>query len=309
MRSRKAVNEHVAEVARRRLELLTAELAQVSRTLPSSQPEDRSPEEAESAEAVAGDPDPSTTVGAGRHAHRSIGRSARIAGWTHDRMPPTLQGRVQLGSTHLTLVALLVAAALAVTAWWVVRVDGGGAAVPTTAVPTAAESASFPVAAPGEADPLDVVPSPSETPLIIVDVAGKVRRPGIATLPVGSRVVDAIEAAGGIRRGADRAFLNMARALVDGEQIVVGVPPPAGVAPPAASAPGALASGAPGPLVNLNTATQAELETLPGIGPVTALAILQWRTDNGAFAAVDELLEVSGIGDVTLAEMAPFVTI
>ncbi len=62
-------------------------------------------------------------------------------------------------------------------------------------------------------------------------------------------------------------------------------------------------------MVNINSATQAELEELPGVGPVTAAAILQWRTDNGPFSAVDELLEVSGIGDATLAEMAPFVTL
>ncbi|MGH3331164.1 MAG: helix-hairpin-helix domain-containing protein, partial [Nocardioidaceae bacterium] len=138
---------------------------------------------------------------------------------------------------------------------------------------------------------------------------GKVRRPGIATLPLGSRVVDAIEAAGGARRGVDLTALNLARLLVDGEQIVVGIPQPGGVAAPAVSAAGAATAGATGQLVNLNSATQAELEELPGVGPVTAQAILQWRTDNGAFTSVDELLEVSGIGDVTLAELAPLVTI
>ena len=143
---------------------------------------------------------------------------------------------------------------------------------------------------------------------MVVDVAGKVRRPGIVRLPVGSRVVDAVEAAGGPRRGVDLSSLNLARVLVDGEQVVVGVPAPGGVAASAASAPGA-AGGPPGALVNINTATQSELETLPGIGPVTAQAILQWRTDNGAFSAVDELMEVSGIGEATLADMAPFVTV
>jgi competence protein ComEA len=143
---------------------------------------------------------------------------------------------------------------------------------------------------------------------VVVDVAGKVRRPGIVRLPVGSRVVDAVEAAGGPRRGVDLSSLNLARVLVDGEQVVVGVPAPGGVAASAASTPDA-AGGPQGALVNINTATQAELETLPGIGPVTAQAILQWRTDNGAFSAVDELMEVSGIGEATLADMAPFVTV
>jgi competence protein ComEA len=223
-----------------------------------------------------------------------------------------MQGRVQLGASHLTVVALLVAAALAVTAWWVLRADGGGTLVPTAAAPTAGQMPSLPVsagppaasAAPAAAEGS----SASSSPVVVVDVAGRVRRPGITTLPAGSRVVDAIEAAGGPRRGVELTALNLARVLVDGEQIVVGVPPPGGVAAPAASAPGASA-GAPGPLVNINSATQAELETLPGVGPVTAGAILQWRTDNGAFSSVDELLEVSGIGDATLAQIAPFVTI
>ncbi len=148
--------------------------------------------------------------------------------------------------------------------------------------------------------------TPSSAAEVVVDVAGKVRRPGIVRLPAGARVVDAVKAAGGPRRGVDLSGLNLARVLVDGEQVVVGVPAPAGVAASAASAAG---SGPPGALVNINTATQDQLETLPGIGPVTAQAILQWRTDNGAFSAVDELLEVSGIGEATLADLAPFVTV
>ena len=147
---------------------------------------------------------------------------------------------------------------------------------------------------------------------IVVDVTGKVRRPGIATLPLGSRVVDALEAAGGARPGVRTGTLNLARVLADGEQIVVGVPAPPGVAASAAGAPVAGAAGGSAtatPLVNLNSATQADLELLPGIGPVTARSILTFRSENGAFTSVDELLEVSGIGDATLAEIAPFVTL
>ena len=138
----------------------------------------------------------------------------------------------------------------------------------------------------------------------MVDVAGKVRRPGIAVLPPGSRVVDALKAAGGARSGVDLTSLNLARPLVDGEQILVGVAPAAGVA-------GSLGSPTPsgGTLVNLNTADQPTLETLPGVGPVTAEAILAWRTDNGGFSSVDELLEVDGIGEATLADLAPLVTL
>jgi competence protein ComEA len=134
--------------------------------------------------------------------------------------------------------------------------------------------------------------------VLVVDVTGKVRRPGIVELPPGSRVVDALEAAGGARPAADTSALNLARLLVDGEQIVVGIAIPE--AGPILDPGSAAGSGPTGTAVNLNTASAPELETLPGIGPVTAAAILEWRAHNGAFTSVDELLEVSGIGDVTL---------
>jgi competence protein ComEA len=137
-------------------------------------------------------------------------------------------------------------------------------------------------------------------------VAGKVRRPGIAELPIGSRVVDAVRAAGGTRRGVPLGSLNLARVLVDGEQVVVGVGAPPGVAASAAAAP---TSGAAVPMVDINTASQADLEALPGVGPVTARSILDFRAENGTFTSVDELLEVSGIGDATLARIAPYVTL
>jgi competence protein ComEA len=120
-------------------------------------------------------------------------------------------------------------------------------------------------------------------------------------------VVDAVEAAGGARRGVDLATLNLARPLVDGEQILVGVSVPTGVAGSLGSA--HVAAGESGVLVNLNSADLAALETLPGVGPVTAQAIVDWRTENGGFTRVEELLEVDGIGDATLADIAPHVTI
>ena len=122
-------------------------------------------------------------------------------------------------------------------------------------------------------------------------------------LATGSRVIDAIEAAGGAKKSVDLGTLNQARLLVDGEQIVVGVPMAPGVA--ASAAP----SGTTSTLVNINTATQEQLEELPGVGPVTALAIIDWRTSNGGYTSVEELLAVDGIGDATLAELAPYVTI
>lgn len=319
----------MAAIARRRLEMLSAELAGIRGSLAAERETDEAADPAEQAAA----PDtasarPEDTGGGpglpidlstrwdgaaprGRHALRPIGRSDRVGAWVHERLPPTLQGRVRLESGHLSVVAVLVAAAFAVTAWWVVRADGGAMVAPAATWSQTAEraDASEPAALVTPAsDPSAPGVSPTEGAVLVVDVTGKVRHPGIATLPVGSRVVDALEAAGGARQGVDLSMLNLARLLVDGEQIVVGVPPPTGVAAPAASAPGGQPAGA-GPMVNINSASETELEELPGVGPVTAAAIVQWRTDNGPFTSVDELLEVSGIGDATLAEMAPFVTL
>ncbi len=200
-------------------------------------------------------------------------------------------GALQLGPVHLAVVAVVVAVAVGFAAWTVIRDQ--------------AEPVPAPQVAPVESPLTSVSPSTatSDEVDVTVDVAGKVRKPGIAVLPPGSRVVDALKAAGGARRGVDLTSLNLARPLVDGEQILVGVAVPTGVA-------GTLGTpGETGALVNINTADQATLETLPGVGPVTAEAIVSWRTDNGSFTSVDELLEVDGIGDATLADLAPHVTI
>jgi competence protein ComEA len=143
-------------------------------------------------------------------------------------------------------------------------------------------------------------------------VRGKVRSPGVITLPVGSRVVDAIDAAGGMRPGASTGELNLARLLVDGEQVAVGVRERSQSVTAATDTPssdGAAADSGGGQLVDLNTATAAELETLPGIGPVLAGRIVQWRTDNGPFTDVEILGEVSGIGDALMAQLRPLVRV
>jgi competence protein ComEA len=124
--------------------------------------------------------------------------------------------------------------------------------------------------------------------LLVVDVAGDVRHPGLVRLPAGSRVADALRAAGGVLPGATTEGLNLARKLVDGEQVLVG-------APAAAARPGEAPASAGGPL-DLNTATADQLDALPGIGPVLADRIVEWRTAHGPFATVDQLREVSGIG-------------
>ena len=146
---------------------------------------------------------------------------------------------------------------------------------------------------------------------VTVHVRGRVRRPGVITLPSGSRVVDAIEAAGGLRPGASSGDLNLARLLVDGEQVAVGVrmdrEVPAADGGPAAGGP--VGSGEGPVLVDLNSASAAELEALPGIGPVLAQRIVQWRTDNGPFPDVEILGEVSGIGDALMAQLRPLVRV
>jgi competence protein ComEA len=147
-------------------------------------------------------------------------------------------------------------------------------------------------------------PSGAAKAKVVVDVTGRVRHPGIAVLRQGARVIDAIRAAGGARPGTDLSELNLARVLADGEQVVVGHS--AATAP--VSTPGP--SGAPSVgLVNINTADQTTLEALPEVGPVTAQAIIAWRTENGGFSSVDQLLDVDGIGDATLDQLTPYVTV
>lgn len=217
------------------------------------------------------------------------------------------RSRLALGPPQLAVVAVVALLGLALTCWWLVR-GGAEPAGDLEAAPALVSSAPTPTSAP-------VTPAATATGsppgTVTVDVAGKVRRPGIAVLDAGARVVDALAAAGGARPGVDTSALNLARPLVDGEQVLVGVPPPDGVAASAAGSappPSPTAPGAPA-LVNLNTATEAELDTLPDVGPVTAASILAWRTEHGGFTSVDELLEVDGIGEVTLTRLAPYVTV
>jgi competence protein ComEA len=130
-----------------------------------------------------------------------------------------------------------------------------------------------------------------------------VREPGLVKLEPGSRVADAIAAAGGALPNADLDHLNLARKLTDGELIAVGIPPPPAEAAPPGSDPGT------GARVDLNLATQAELETLPGIGPALAQRIIDYRIEHGEFGSVAELREVSGIGEVRFAELQDLVTV
>jgi competence protein ComEA len=156
------------------------------------------------------------------------------------------------------------------------------------------------------------VASPSPSPAVVfVHVVGRVHRPGVYELHEGDRVIDAIRAAGGAKQDADLRSINLAALLTDGEQIIVwkrGAPgDPFSVSGPAGSS--GSGSGGPPALINVNTATLDQLESLPGIGPSLGQRIIDYREQHGPFASVDDLLNVSGIGDQRLADLRPLVTV
>lgn len=199
------------------------------------------------------------------------------------------------GAVALVAVAMLAALVVGVYAW-----RGRPQPQPVAAAPPV--SAADPVAAGG--------PSGSAASLVVA-VTGKVRRPGVVSVPAGARVIDVLKAAGGPLPGADLAMLNLARKVADGELVAVGVPVPAAGGPAAAGDTGAnpAGAGAPAQPVDLNTATLAELDTLPGVGPVLAQRILDWRTAHGQFASVDQLADVPGIGDSRMGQLRDLVRV
>ena len=155
--------------------------------------------------------------------------------------------------------------------------------------------------------------APSEQPTeVVVHVAGLVRRPGLVTLPAGARVADAVAAAGGPKAKAGLDSLNLARVVVDGEQLVVGAAgaPAAGSGSGAAAGVAGSASGAAADgVVHLNQADVSQLEELPGIGPVLAQRIIDHRDAIGGFKEVRDLRDVPGIGEKTFQSLAPLVSI
>lgn len=199
---------------------------------------------------------------------------------------------------HVKFLALAAVVAVLGVGWWLL--SAGFASEPAT-------SDAVPLLAQGDKQNTAVKAEP-ET--LIVHVAGSVKKPGIVTIKAGSRVDDAIKAAGGVTGKPDLSDVNLARPLVDGEQVRIGLPPaiePAssGSVPGVGTAGGSSNSG----LINLNTASQVELETLPGVGPVTAQSILEWRQKNQGFHQVEDLLDVRGIGEATLERLRPLVTV
>ena len=199
------------------------------------------------------------------------------------------------GARSLWLAGLL--AALVVVGWtWSDRPRVEPAPPPPPAGSAAAPSSSPPSPRVGEA---------AETAsTAVVAVVGLVGRPGLVTVPSGSRVADAIEAAGGLLPGTDPAAVNLAAVVADGQQIAVGVPAAGGSAPAGPPA-GSPSSG----LVDLNAATAEQLDALPGIGPVLAQRIVAHRDESGPFRSVDQLDDVPGIGPAIAAELAELVTV
>ncbi len=227
----------------------------------------------------------------------------------HDQLFEQVRERAQAlappNQRTVKRVAVAVIGLAVVLAIWFTRSPGGVVAPPdlpsgpavTTTTTAATEPGNQPVPTAGE---------------VVVHVSGSVRRPGLVRLSPGARVLDAISAAGGLVRASDAESLNLARPVVDGEQIVAGAAAVDGVsaATPGASAAsgGGEASGG-GAVINLNTADADLLQELPGVGPVLAGRIVDWRTRNGPFRSVEDLGEVSGIGESRLADLRDLVRV
>jgi len=225
----------------------------------------------------------------------------RLRTAVQDRLPPTLRAARWTLDARSVLVVCVIGVIAVLAA---LLLFGTGPRTEAVTRPTF-EAASTAASVPGP-DPSGPTATPTVPAVLVVHVAGLVARPGVYALPAGSRVVDAIAAAGGAIEGTDLSQLNLARTVVDGEQVAVGVPSaPAGPADTGPAAP--VTQG--GPPLDLNLATEVELDSLPGVGPVLAARIVAWREANGRFSSVQELLEVSGIGAATLADVAPLVRV
>jgi len=277
-----------ADVIRARLRVLLAEAAQPGGWLPD---DDLGNDGAPSFPAPEGEPEAADVrlpEGIGRH--RAPGAAVRL--------DPGRRGAWSLWAAGLI-------AALVLVAWtWLDRprvqpVSGTTHAVP--AAPTSSAGAGHASSAP----PAPSVGEAAETSAtVVVSVVGRVRSPGLVTLPTGARVADAIAAAGGLLPGTDGSSVNLAAVVSDGEQVAVGVPGAAGRAAPTGAGP----AGPPGK-VNLNSATVADLDGLPGIGPVLAQRIIDYRDQQGPFASVDQLDDVPGIGPAIFAQLTELVTV
>ena len=207
------------------------------------------------------------------------GRQGRlIERWTPEGGLVTARRRLPVA----LIIAIAVGAAVAVG---VAISSGAGHELPPN-LPAAQESS--------------VPPTRIDAGSIVVSVVGRVVHPGLVAVPDGARVADALHAAGGPLPDVDVSTLNIARRLSDGEQIAVGVPPPPDAATGASAHP---------EKVDLNTASVSQLDTLPGVGSVTAQRILDWRTKHGRFTSLEQLREVDGIGPARFSQLKNLVTV
>jgi len=244
------------------------------------------------------------------------------------------------GPPQLAVIVVIVLLGLGLVGWSVLRARPvalasgtavGGSTAPTPAATAGAQSTSAAPKGPPPPTAGTTTPSPassSSAPVIEVHVLGAVKHPGVVTLAVGARVQDALDRAGGVTKAADLGDLNLAQPIADGQQIYVArdggqsqvrdpvTVPAGGGAASAGSDPtaatgsaGATPGGATGAPVNLNTATVDQLDQLPGVGPVTAQKIVDWRTQHGRFESTEQLQEVDGIGPKTYADLASMVTV
>ncbi|MFC0532636.1 ComEA family DNA-binding protein [Phytohabitans kaempferiae] len=241
-------------------------------------------------------------------------RRPATAEGTDDERPSRAGGGSAFDPGRRGVRALAVLAAVVVLVAGVIAWRSRPRAEPVVAEPAPAAAQQDPLH--DQQDPRGAPPdSPTASPSgaeVVVAVAGKVRNPGLVRLPAGSRVADALAAAGGALPGTDVALLNLARKVSDGELILVGVTaPPGAVAGPAGPAPPGGASGgaAAGEMVNLNTATLSQLDGLPGVGPVLAQRILDHREKSGPFRTVSDLRQVDGIGDTRYEQLKDLVTV
>jgi competence protein ComEA len=200
-----------------------------------------------------------------------------------------LPGGLPARSRRKWSVAVVIGLALGTAVTVAVLLSSTGSREPPSALPVAK------AALPDSADP----EPPHTEPPIVVSVVGRVLHPGLVTLPGGSRVDDAVRAAGGPQPGVDLTGLNLARRLTDGEQVSVGVP---------AAEPAPAVAGMP-EKVDLNSATLTQLDTLPGVGSVTAQRILDWRGKHGHFTRIDQLRDIDGIGPARFGQLKDLVVV
>ncbi|WP_081513338.1 ComEA family DNA-binding protein [Nocardia donostiensis] len=286
------------------------------RSLPHLPADARAPYQ-DPAEPEAGDrlvPAPSWLDGPGDTPHRWRDR-LMPARFTRTRIDPGRRGVLTMAGVGVMAAMLAVGVAL----WQ------RPAAQPVPPLPmvrtAAAETTTAPRDAEPGATPLPQTAAAPTTTELVVSVVGLVHQAGLVRLPPGARVADAVAAAGGARAGADLTGLNLAQRLSDGDQVLVGAAPSGDTTPRlgsttisggttstgAAAGPGSARN--PATPVNLNTATEPDLDTLPGVGPVTARAIISWRETNGRFTDIEQLAEVNGIGPARLERLRDLVTI